>query len=196
LWSPQRWKNATRFEAPAQPVDLLWANMALHMSPDPQTLIQRWHSLVQTDGFLMFSCLGPDTLRELRAEQPGAALFLVIGADQARAFARWRAPEEVAALATICVAGRAPDAPDGPPETVLFPSAKQGSEPVPTSPRQPDPVPAYPIPGGRWIDLALPPLVVSATGIRQTLARGQSPEGLLDPAVARYIAQHHLYPPT
>ena len=66
LWSPQRWKNATRFEAPAQPVDLLWANMALHMSPDPQTLIQRWHSLVQTDGFLMFSCLGPDTLRELR----------------------------------------------------------------------------------------------------------------------------------
>ena len=66
LWSPQRWKNATRFEAPAQPVDLLWANMALHMSPDPQALIHRWHSLVQTDGFLMFSCLGPDTLRELR----------------------------------------------------------------------------------------------------------------------------------
>jgi len=66
LWSPQRWKNATRFEAPSQPVDLLWANMALHMSPEPQALIQRWHSLVQTDGFLMFSCLGPDTLRELR----------------------------------------------------------------------------------------------------------------------------------
>jgi len=66
LWSPQRWKNSTRFEAPAQPVDLLWANMALHMSPDPQALIQRWHSLVQTDGFLMFSCLGPDTVRELR----------------------------------------------------------------------------------------------------------------------------------
>jgi malonyl-CoA O-methyltransferase len=40
--------------------------MALHMSPDPQALIQRWHDLVQTDGFLMFSCLGPDTLRQLR----------------------------------------------------------------------------------------------------------------------------------
>ena len=65
-WSAQRWKNPTRFEAPSQAVDLLWANMALHMSPDPQALIQRWHSLVQTDGFLMFSCLGPDTLRELR----------------------------------------------------------------------------------------------------------------------------------
>ena len=47
-------------------MDLLWANMALHMSADPQALIAHWHSLVQTDGFLMFSCLGPDTLRELR----------------------------------------------------------------------------------------------------------------------------------
>ena len=65
-WSPQRWKNPARFAAPAQPVDLLWANMALHMSPDPQALIAQWHGLVQTDGFLMFSCLGPDTLRELR----------------------------------------------------------------------------------------------------------------------------------
>ncbi len=65
-WSGQRWRNPTRFEAPAAPVDLLWANMALHMSADPQALIQRWHGLVQTDGFLMFSCLGPDTLRELR----------------------------------------------------------------------------------------------------------------------------------
>lgn len=65
-WSPQRWKNPSRFVAPAQPVDLLWANMALHMSPEPQALIQRWHSLVRTDGFLMFSCLGPDTLREVR----------------------------------------------------------------------------------------------------------------------------------
>jgi malonyl-CoA O-methyltransferase len=25
-----------------------------------------WHKLLDTDGFLMFSCLGPDTLRELR----------------------------------------------------------------------------------------------------------------------------------
>jgi malonyl-CoA O-methyltransferase len=41
--------------------------MALHMAPDPQALIARWHRLVATDGFLMFSCFGPDTLRELRA---------------------------------------------------------------------------------------------------------------------------------
>ena len=46
---------------------MLWANMALHMAADPQALIAQWHRALATDGFLMFSCLGPDTLRELRA---------------------------------------------------------------------------------------------------------------------------------
>ncbi len=46
---------------------MLWANMALHLAADPQALIAQWHRALATDGFLMFSCLGPDTLRELRA---------------------------------------------------------------------------------------------------------------------------------
>ena len=48
-------------------VQMLWANMALHMSAAPQELIAQWHRALEPDGFLMFSCLGPDTLRELRA---------------------------------------------------------------------------------------------------------------------------------
>ena len=48
-------------------VQMLWANMALHLAADPQALIAQWHRALATDGFLMFSCLGPDTLRELRA---------------------------------------------------------------------------------------------------------------------------------
>ena len=52
---------------PEGSVQMLWANMALHMSADPQALIAQWHGALATDGFLMFSCLGPDTLRELRA---------------------------------------------------------------------------------------------------------------------------------
>ncbi len=52
---------------PAGASQLLWANMALHMSDQPQALISQWHRALCTDGFLMFSCLGPDTLRELRA---------------------------------------------------------------------------------------------------------------------------------
>jgi malonyl-CoA O-methyltransferase len=47
-------------------VQMLWANMALHMAADPQALIAQWHRALAVDGFLMFSCFGPDTLRELR----------------------------------------------------------------------------------------------------------------------------------
>lgn len=46
---------------------LIWANMMLHAVHDPVALIERWHGLLQPGGFLMFSCLGPDSLRELRS---------------------------------------------------------------------------------------------------------------------------------
>ena len=49
-----------------EPVQMLWANMALHRTPRPKALLAHWRDLLQVDGFLMFSCLGPDTLRELR----------------------------------------------------------------------------------------------------------------------------------
>ncbi|MES2889763.1 MAG: biotin synthase [Pseudomonadota bacterium] len=45
---------------------LLWANMMLHAVADPPALMARWHQLLTVDGFVMFSCFGPDTLRELR----------------------------------------------------------------------------------------------------------------------------------
>lgn len=47
-------------------MQMVWANMALHLSDDPQALLKQWHDMLSVDGFLMFSCLGPDTLRELR----------------------------------------------------------------------------------------------------------------------------------
>ena len=66
-WDRRRWIGPqTRFGLPPEPVQMLWANMALHMAADPLALIRRWHQLIQTDGFLMFSCLGPDTLGDLR----------------------------------------------------------------------------------------------------------------------------------
>jgi malonyl-CoA O-methyltransferase len=67
-WSPSRWRaTPVRAEAPVGGVGMVWANMALHMDASPQQLLQRWLELLQVDGFVMFSCLGPDTLRELRA---------------------------------------------------------------------------------------------------------------------------------
>jgi malonyl-CoA O-methyltransferase len=46
---------------------MVWANMLLHHVADPQALMAEWHRALAVDGFLMFSCFGPDTLRELRA---------------------------------------------------------------------------------------------------------------------------------
>jgi malonyl-CoA O-methyltransferase len=66
-WNARRWRLPTaRVLEPGAVVQMVWANMALHMSPDPLALITQWHSLLESDGFLMFSCFGPDTLRELR----------------------------------------------------------------------------------------------------------------------------------
>jgi malonyl-CoA O-methyltransferase len=67
-WHAARWTaKPTRFELPGEgSVHMLWANMALHMVADPQELLAQWHRALAVDGFLMFSCLGPDTLQELR----------------------------------------------------------------------------------------------------------------------------------
>ncbi len=63
-----RWRGGrTRLAEPGDgAAQMLWANMALHMAADPQALIARWHRALAVDGFVMFSALGPDTLRELR----------------------------------------------------------------------------------------------------------------------------------
>ena len=70
-WSPRRWAGgdtevlAQAGEIPAG-AQLVWANMMLHAVVDPPALMARWHRLLSVDGFVMFSCLGPGTLRELR----------------------------------------------------------------------------------------------------------------------------------
>ena len=67
-WQPQHWRTGRQHFAapPAQGVDMLWSNMALHASADPQAMIGQWQAALATNGFLMFSCLGPDTLVQLR----------------------------------------------------------------------------------------------------------------------------------
>jgi malonyl-CoA O-methyltransferase len=46
---------------------MVWANMSLHSEPDPAAAVKEWHRMLAVDGYLMFSCLGPDTARELHA---------------------------------------------------------------------------------------------------------------------------------
>lgn len=68
-WNPTRWSGPqTQVQRPqAGSMEMLWANMLLHTQADPMQLLQQWHQALAVDGFVMFSCLGPDTARELRA---------------------------------------------------------------------------------------------------------------------------------
>ncbi len=68
-WNPARWAGSrTMVELPAAgSVDMLWANMLLHHQAQPMQMLQAWHQALAVDGFVMFSCLGPDTVKELRA---------------------------------------------------------------------------------------------------------------------------------
>jgi malonyl-CoA O-methyltransferase len=72
-WSAERWTGApvdvmtSGDAAPPSGAGLIWANMMLHAVVDPAALIEQWQRLLRADGFVMFSCLGPSTLRELRA---------------------------------------------------------------------------------------------------------------------------------
>jgi malonyl-CoA O-methyltransferase len=47
-------------------VDLVWSNMALHWVADPAAALREFERVLSPQGLLMFSTLGPDTLRELR----------------------------------------------------------------------------------------------------------------------------------
>ena len=48
-------------------VDLVFSNLMLHWHPQPHSVFPEWKRVLTTDGLLMFSCFGPDTLKELRA---------------------------------------------------------------------------------------------------------------------------------
>jgi malonyl-CoA O-methyltransferase len=71
-WSPRRWAGretvvVEEAAVAAASAQLLWANMMLHAASDPPAVMGRWRRALAVDGFLMFSCFGPDTLAELRA---------------------------------------------------------------------------------------------------------------------------------
>jgi malonyl-CoA O-methyltransferase len=68
-WSAQRWRAGEAVAADTLPdahAQLLWANMMLHAVADPGALLTQWRRVLAVDGFLMFSTLGPDTLKTLR----------------------------------------------------------------------------------------------------------------------------------
>ncbi len=100
-----------------------------------------------------------DTLRGIKRRWPHVRLFLLLGADAAKDFRRWRRSIEVRRLA----------------EVVVFPR------------------PGHRNPKG-FTALAMKPCAVSASGIREALARGgRLPRGCLA-STAAYARRHRLYP--
>jgi nicotinate-nucleotide adenylyltransferase len=117
-----------------------------------------------------------DTLHELHDENPLADLYLLIGTDQAAAFSTWHRASEVLQLADLVIAVRQEPAAATPP---VFDAA-------------------HPLPGlepdrTRLHILRLAPIELSATAVRRRVAEGRSISHWTPPAVAAYIAHHHLY---
>ncbi|HEY8642932.1 MAG TPA: nicotinate-nucleotide adenylyltransferase [Candidatus Dormibacteraeota bacterium] len=111
-----------------------------------------------------------DTLGELRAEHPDAELFLVLGWDAARDIRLWERPRRVFELARVLVVNRPGLAP--PTEAELRAAGLDPERVLLCDQRTPD---------------------VKATRVRAVLASGGELDGLLVPAVARYISEHGLY---
>jgi nicotinate-nucleotide adenylyltransferase len=106
-----------------------------------------------------------DTVRELQDAELGNEWFLILGQDQYAGLHTWRDWRELLGRVTLAVANR--------PGAATPPHADVA--------RAPHRV------------VALPMMDISSTQIRERIEAGQGIDNLVPAAVARYIAQHHLY---
>lgn len=59
--------DAAQLPLKARSMALIWSNFLLHWLDDPLPALAEAHRILAVDGLLMFSTLGPDSLKELRA---------------------------------------------------------------------------------------------------------------------------------
>ena len=110
-----------------------------------------------------------DTLHELRAEQGDRPLVLLLGADAFAGLANWHRWRELFAAAHIGVLSR-PGIAAGLPDAL---------ERAVTGRRIADAAGLRALPAGKVVELAVTPLEISATRIRELLAAGRDPRYLL-----------------
>ena len=67
-----------RLPIAADAVDFAWCNMALHWLSDPLPAFREFARVLAPEGLLMFSALGPDSLKELRAAAGAARVHAFI----------------------------------------------------------------------------------------------------------------------
>ncbi len=112
-----------------------------------------------------------DTLNELQVVHPQAQLYLLMGADQFAAFGSWHHWPDIAKIATICIAARAASTGDMHKNNATNEVQSQC----------------------KMHAIHMPDMPISATYIRDRVKLGLGIDHLVNPNVARYIAQHQLY---
>lgn len=104
-----------------------------------------------------------DTLYELQQQHPHAQLFLIVGSDSLADLHRWRNPKGILERARLLVIPR--------PNHTSIPKALEN----------------------QYDTLKFQGSDISSTRVRELLARGESVDSLLPPAVERYIKEKGLY---
>lgn len=104
-----------------------------------------------------------DTLEELRAAEPHAELFLIVGADAAAGLTTWHRPEALPKLATLVLVDR-PGLPSPPPP-----------------------------PGWRLERVEVPRLDISSTDLRARFADGRPVDFLVPSGVVSCVRQRRIY---
>ncbi len=111
-----------------------------------------------------------DLLRIASGHYPGAQLWFIMGGDSLADLLRWREPQRVIDLARLAVLRRPGFEPDWAALDAALPDLRDRID---------------------WIDAR--PIDVAAHDIQRKVRQGESIDGLVPPAVARYIAERRLY---
>ncbi len=111
-----------------------------------------------------------NTLERLRAAEGAARLFALAGADSFHTLGQWREPERLLELAEWIVVSRPGHTLSDPAGMTLTPEQRRHVHLLDNVHEE-----------------------VAATGLRERLHRGEDCTDLLEPAVASYIRENHLY---
>jgi len=114
-----------------------------------------------------------DTLRTISSEHPDWDVILVLGEDMASSLDTWREPSEVVELATIAWVGRPGGAGESAAERIS--SLVEG------------------LGGNDPVHLAMPPIDISSTLVRERCATGEPVAELVPAGVDWLIAERGLY---
>jgi len=156
-WLPvgQPWQKTRQLASPADRE----AMVRLAIAGEPRFVLDRSELRRRGISYTL------DTMRELRAAEPGQAWFLILGQDQYASLHTWRDWRDLLGLATLAIANR------------------PGAAPIVSDQ----------IAGFEHHAVVLPMMNVSSTEVRRRVAAGESIADLVPGPVARYIERHRLY---